>query len=103
MCLSLHASEEVDLAHYYARYPFFSLPEDGRMRAMYDNQVKRLTRAGIERDHRILDYGAGGGGFVRHLRARGFRQVFGYDRYSSMFPIPVRGSTKWAVSLNPAG
>lgn len=84
-CRSLHASEEVELARYYRKYPFFALPDDLRLRVMYDNQLRRLRRAGVRREHRILDYGSGSGSFVRHLRARGFSQVFGYDRYSTSF------------------
>jgi 2-polyprenyl-3-methyl-5-hydroxy-6-metoxy-1,4-benzoquinol methylase len=88
-CRSLHASEDVDLAHYYAKYPFHSLPEDGRMKIMYDSQLRRLRRAGLQPEHRILDYGAGGGGFVRHLASRGFARVAGYDRYSEAFNDPA--------------
>lgn len=84
-CSSIHATDEVDLAHYYARYPFFSLPEDWRVRAVYDQQLRRLRRAGVGPRHRILDYGCGGGAFVRHLRRRGFHHAFGYDQYSSAF------------------
>lgn len=88
-CRSLHASEEVDLVRYYAHYPFFSLPEDWRTQVVYDHQLRRLRRAGVGPGHRILDYGAGGGGFVRHLRARGFLRVSGYDRDSSAFDDPA--------------
>jgi SAM-dependent methyltransferase len=84
-CLSIHAAEEVDLAYYYARYPFFSIPDDWRLRALYDNQLRRLRKAGIGPQHRILDYGCGGGAFVRHLRLRGFRHAFGFDQYSRAF------------------
>jgi SAM-dependent methyltransferase len=84
-CLSIHAADEVDLAYYYARYPFFSLPDDWRVRALYDNQLRRLRRAGIGPHHRILDYGCGGGAFVRHLRLRGFRHALGFDQYSPAF------------------
>jgi SAM-dependent methyltransferase len=84
-CLSIHAAEEVDLAYYYARYPFFSVPDDWRLRVLYDNQLRRLRRAGIGPDHRILDYGCGGGAFVRHLRLRGFRHAVGFDQYSPAF------------------
>lgn len=87
-CSSIHAAEEVDLAQYYARYPFFSMPVDWRLRALYDNQLRRLQRAGIGPEHRVLDYGCGGGAFVRHLRGRGFHQAFGYDRYSPAFADP---------------
>jgi SAM-dependent methyltransferase len=84
-CASIHAEDEVDLEHYYERYPFFSLPDDWRLRALYDNLIRRLRRAGVGPDQRILDYGCGGGGFVRHLRRRGFSHAFGYDRYSPGF------------------
>ena len=84
-CASVHARDEVDLGYYYARYPFFALPDDWRLRCLYDNQLRRLCRAGIGPEHRILDYGCGDGGFVRHLQRRGFNQAVGYDRYSPAF------------------
>jgi 2-polyprenyl-3-methyl-5-hydroxy-6-metoxy-1,4-benzoquinol methylase len=84
-CSSIHAREEVDLAYYYAGYPFFSVPDDWRLRALYDNQLRRLRRAGIGPEHRILDYGCGAGAFVRHLRLRGFRHAVGFDQYSPAF------------------
>lgn len=84
-CLSIHARDEVDLAHYYRSYPFHALPDDWRLRVLYDQQLERLRRAGLRPEHRILDYGCGGGGFVRHLRQRGFSRAFGYDQYSADF------------------
>jgi SAM-dependent methyltransferase len=84
-CGSIHARDEVDLAHYYARYPFHALPDDWRMRAMYDNQIRRLRRAGVGPTHRILDYGCGAGSFLRHLAHRGFKNAVGYDAYSTKY------------------
>jgi 2-polyprenyl-3-methyl-5-hydroxy-6-metoxy-1,4-benzoquinol methylase len=84
-CLSIHARDEVDLAHYYRSYPFHALPEDFRLRALYEQQLRRLRHAGIRPQHRILDYGCGGGGFVRYLRQRGYAEAWGYDRYASDF------------------
>lgn len=81
-CNSIHACDEVDLTHYYADYPFHRTPEDWRLRAVYDNQLRRLKRAGLRRHHSILDYGCGGGGFVRHLRRRGYRDAVGFDAYA---------------------
>jgi len=84
-CGSIHAQDEVDLEFYYAHYPFFALPDDWRLRTLYDNQLRRLQRAGVGPEHRILDYGCGNGAFVRHLQTRGFRHAVGYDRYSAAF------------------
>jgi 2-polyprenyl-3-methyl-5-hydroxy-6-metoxy-1,4-benzoquinol methylase len=84
-CASIHASEEVDLAHYYARYPFHGLAMDWRLRAMYARQVARLVAAGVKRSHRILDYGCGGGQLVRYMRSLGFDDVRGYDEYSAEY------------------
>lgn len=84
-CSSLHARDEVDLGYYYSRYPFHALPADLRTRLMYDNQLRRLRRAGLERRHRILDYGCGGGNFVRHLHAKGFSNAVGFDEYSDEY------------------
>jgi SAM-dependent methyltransferase len=84
-CGSIHARDEVDLARYYARYPFHDLPIDWRLRLMYENQLLRLKRAGLRREHTILDYGCGGGYFVSFLQARGYRHVAGFDEYSEKF------------------
>jgi hypothetical protein len=56
-CLSIHASDDVDLAHYYADYPFHKLTESPAwmLRAMYGQQIKRLRAAGITEQSSILD------------------------------------------------
>jgi 2-polyprenyl-3-methyl-5-hydroxy-6-metoxy-1,4-benzoquinol methylase len=82
-CRSIHAREEVDLDLYYRDYPFLSVKMDWRSRAMYDNQLSRLKRAGLARDARILDYGCGSGNFVRYLKSRGYAEATGYDAYST--------------------
>ncbi len=84
-CASLHASEPVQLARYYERYPFHALPPDFRLRALYANQLRRLRGAGLERDHRVLDFGCGEGAFVRFLRGSGYSRSEGYDPYSASF------------------
>jgi SAM-dependent methyltransferase len=83
-CGSLHARDDADLAHYYARYPFHDLPVDWRLRAMYANYLRRLQRAGLKPTDRILDYGCGGGHFVEYLREHGYSAV-GFDEYSPKF------------------
>ncbi|MBM4362508.1 MAG: class I SAM-dependent methyltransferase, partial [Deltaproteobacteria bacterium] len=84
-CGSLHARDDVDLARYYARYPFHDLPVDFRLHAMYANFAARMERAGVRRDARVLDYGCGGGALVRYLRSRGYTDVSGFDEYSRDF------------------
>ena len=86
-CRSLHASEDVDLPSYYARYPFHGTSIDWRLRVMYKNLLRRLERSGLRHPQRILDYGCGGGHFVDYLRLRNYDAV-GYDEYSSTFARP---------------
>jgi SAM-dependent methyltransferase len=84
-CGSIHAKDEVDLAHYYSRYPFHGLAMDWRLRAMYARQVARLVAAGVKPSDRILDYGCGGGQLVTYMRSLGFEGMRGYDEYSSEY------------------
>jgi SAM-dependent methyltransferase len=84
-CGSIHAQDEVDLAHYYAGYPFFDLPMDWRLRVAYGEQLRRLEAAGLRHSHRILDYGCGAGAFLDYLRECGYANVTGYDGYSPRF------------------
>jgi 2-polyprenyl-3-methyl-5-hydroxy-6-metoxy-1,4-benzoquinol methylase len=88
-CFSLHAADEVDLAHYYAAYPFHTLGEqrelDGLLQAMYRSQLRRLRSVGLQKAHKVLDYGCGGGAFVKFLRSQGYEHVQGFDEYSEHF------------------
>lgn len=84
-CRSIHASDEVDLARYYAGYPVFEASLDWKLRVVYANLLQRLVRAGLEPRHRILDYGCGKGLLVRYLRERGFTEAVGYDRWAEGF------------------
>src|SRR5262249_36589474 len=45
-CRTIHAHDDVDLAHYYGKYPFHALVMDWRLRAMYARQLARLVDAG---------------------------------------------------------
>lgn len=83
-CQSIHASDEVDLAHYYRDYPFHHVGQklDWMLRAMYRVQLKRLRKAGFGKAHKLLDYGCGSGGFVRFLREEGYENAHGFDEYS---------------------
>jgi SAM-dependent methyltransferase len=88
-CLSLHARDEVDLAHYYADYPFHKLkdvPVGWSLQAMYRHQLSFLKAAGVTANDSLLDFGCGSGMFLSYLKQKaGFTQAFGYDEYSEEF------------------
>ena len=87
-CRSIHAADDVDLAHYYRSYPFHNLGEqtvDWMLRAMYRKQRARLLAAGLRPEHRVLDFGCGGGAFLQFLRDSGYPNVFGFDEYSDKY------------------
>jgi 2-polyprenyl-3-methyl-5-hydroxy-6-metoxy-1,4-benzoquinol methylase len=83
-CRSLHARDPVNLAHYYAKYPYHHLPDDFMLRALHGHYLARLRRCGLQRSHTILDFGCGGGHFVRYLQSKGYA-ARGFDEYSADF------------------
>lgn len=84
-CASIHAVDEVDLDHYYANYPIHDVPLDFRTRPMYDKLRRRLMKAGLRRDDRVLDYGCGSGTFVAFLKWARHPNGVGFDAYSEKF------------------
>ncbi len=87
-CGSIHAADEVDLDHYYRHYPIHDLKQtkvDWMLRAMYRNQTRRLMRAGLQKEHHILDHGCGSGFLVDYLRNAGYPNAAGFDQYSQEF------------------
>ena len=93
-CGSLHARDEVDLAHYYGGYPFHEMAIDWRLGSMYRNMLGRLRDAGITKSHKVLDYGCGGGTLVKYLISRGY-DVVGYDEFSEQFRDPATLSRQY--------
>jgi 2-polyprenyl-3-methyl-5-hydroxy-6-metoxy-1,4-benzoquinol methylase len=87
-CQSIHAEGDVDLAHYYAAYPIFSAELDWKLNVVYGGMLRRLTRAGLKPEHRILDYGCGSGSLVRFLKARGYERTVGYDAFAEAYRDP---------------
>jgi 2-polyprenyl-3-methyl-5-hydroxy-6-metoxy-1,4-benzoquinol methylase len=87
-CRSVHAKDEVDLAECYRDYPYHNVGKQSSTRWMinagYRNLLGRLRKAGIRREHKLLDYGCGGGEFISYLRQKGYDAV-GYDEYSDAF------------------
>ncbi|HEX2676478.1 MAG TPA: class I SAM-dependent methyltransferase, partial [Polyangiales bacterium] len=59
--------------------------QDWMLRAMYGKQLSRLRAAGLRPEHAVLDYGCGGGAFVRFLKSRGYANARGFDEYSEAF------------------
>lgn len=84
-CASIHASDEVDLAHYYGGYPVFTAALDWKFNVVYGNLLRRLVRAGLKPEDRILDYGCGNGVFVEFLKNKGYANAVGFDRFQSAF------------------
>jgi 2-polyprenyl-3-methyl-5-hydroxy-6-metoxy-1,4-benzoquinol methylase len=102
-CKSVHATDAVDLAHYYRNYPFHEVGgpngTDVLLRAMYRKQLSRLKAAGLRRDHTLLDYGCGGGAFVKFLQAEGYAHVHGWDEYSDVYSDRRLLESKYDVVL----
>ncbi len=82
-CGSIHARDEVDLAHYYAQYPFRGQKLDLPTRIAFGNKLKKLVELGLRKQHKVLDYGCGSGLFVQFLRMRGYLHASGYDAYGA--------------------
>jgi 2-polyprenyl-3-methyl-5-hydroxy-6-metoxy-1,4-benzoquinol methylase len=87
-CHSIHSWDEVDLNHYYAGYPFHNPELDWRMRAICKNMLTRLQDAGLKPEHRLLDYGCGGGVLIRYLAECGYKNARGYDQFQEEFNDP---------------
>ena len=84
-CRCIHATHAVDLPHYYASYPTYPPEVEPRLRAPYQGMLNRLVESGLQKHHRILDYGCGGGVLVRFLRASGYEHTYGFDPYTPAF------------------
>jgi 2-polyprenyl-3-methyl-5-hydroxy-6-metoxy-1,4-benzoquinol methylase len=102
-CRSVHATDEVDLAECYRDYPYhqIGMQEKGRwvINSGYRNLLGRLRKAGLKRDHKILDYGCGGGAFLSFLRKKGY-DAAGYDEYSEGFNDRSVLETKYDLVLS---
>jgi len=81
-CRSIHSRRDVDLSDYYRYYPYFQQELDMVLRWAYKRLTRRLRRAGLDKNHHVLDYGCGSGLLVKFLRERGYDNVTGYDPYS---------------------
>jgi SAM-dependent methyltransferase len=89
-CGSLHSKEDVNLPHYYEGYPFAQHKLDFWSRVAYRKRTRDLKKQGIQKHHKILDYGCGAGVFVQYLRDQGYGHAVGYDPYVPAFAEPER-------------
>ncbi len=84
-CGSLHSKEDVNLAKFYAGYPFATQQLDFWSRISFRKRTRLLQKQGLQKSESILDFGCGGGVFVQYLRDQGFSQVLGYDPFVEQF------------------
>jgi SAM-dependent methyltransferase len=83
-CRSLHCAEDADLNYYYSNYPPHRVDPNQLSfitRIGCRNQLRMLTRQGVKKSDRILDYGCGGGMFLDFLQEQGYTNAYGYDSY----------------------
>ena len=87
-CLSVHATDDCDLAEAYRDYPYHLVGTQSStqflLNAGYRNLLARLCKVGFTRQHKLLDYGCGSGSFLRYARSKGYN-VEGFDEYSEHF------------------
>jgi SAM-dependent methyltransferase len=87
-CRSLHCEPVSDLAAYYDGYPIRNQSLDYFSRAWYRVVLKRLVAAGLQRQHRILDFGCNQGLFLQFLQENGYADCHGYDPFVPRFSAP---------------
>jgi 2-polyprenyl-3-methyl-5-hydroxy-6-metoxy-1,4-benzoquinol methylase len=83
-CRSIHARDSVDLDAYYRDYPFARARPSRISRYFHRRLWRRLRRAGVGANARVLDYGCGAGLLVADLRRRGVAAA-GYDAYDARY------------------
>jgi SAM-dependent methyltransferase len=101
-CRSLHCEEVGDLAVYYETYPIRNQELDYFLRAWYRVILRRLVKAGLEKQDRILDYGCSKGLFIEYLKEHGYSNCFGFDPYIDQFKSQdvLRTRYDWVICLD---
>jgi len=87
-CSSLHSVGKPDLDYWYGLYPLRAHKMNLHAKLGYQNRLKQLTKAGMKRSDRILDFGCGTGLFVGFLKHHGFHNAHGYDPYLKEYADP---------------
>lgn len=99
-CASIHAADELELAPYYASYPYHAQSSSLPVRLALDGKLRQLRALGLRKSSRVLDYGCGGGLFLDHLRLRGYANVSGYDAFVHEGPYASEPSGRFDVVLS---
>jgi 2-polyprenyl-3-methyl-5-hydroxy-6-metoxy-1,4-benzoquinol methylase len=79
----------VDLAPFYAEYPYAKRRLDAFTRRVFASYLARLKRHSVRLGASVLDYGCGDGLLIDYLALHGFPDVTGYDAYSERFNDPA--------------
>lgn len=99
-CQCIHALEGVDLGYYYSQYGLHESNEPDRVtRFFFGKKLAWLKKAGITQQHSILDYGCGGGHFLRFLQQQGY-QAYGYDPFTDEFADTGMLSKRYDVVMS---
>jgi SAM-dependent methyltransferase len=81
-CQTIHTVEQVDLDHYYAKYPFGQAELTWFNRIIFSTSYRQFQQHGLQPHHKFLDYGCGvNGTFVKFLQEKGYQNCYGYDPY----------------------
>jgi 2-polyprenyl-3-methyl-5-hydroxy-6-metoxy-1,4-benzoquinol methylase len=99
-CATIHSLDPVDFHDIYGDYPLQKRRLDVYARSTLANLTRRLERAGMRRQHAVLDYGCGNGLYLEYLRGRGYRRVRGYDPFVPEFAGLPAGSAPFDVVVN---
>lgn len=99
-CHSIVSTEPVDFRSIYSDYPLNERRLDIFAKITLSNLLRRLKKAGLKKQDRILDYGCGNGLFVHLLREKGYVNAEGYDPYMEAFSRPPGKDDKfdWVVA-----
>ena len=84
-CRTLHCKEDIDFGHYYDHYPLSEQRIQYMTRRSYFNRLRILKRSGMQPSHRILDFGCGGGLFLRFLNSQGYANAVGHDPFVAQY------------------
>jgi 2-polyprenyl-3-methyl-5-hydroxy-6-metoxy-1,4-benzoquinol methylase len=77
--------DPVDFNDIYSDYPLNQRRLDVFARGTLRNLLRRLVKAGLRKDHSVLDYGCGNGILVQFLKDRGYSHMTGFDPYVKEF------------------